>query len=80
MAEFNVSLISSMDDSAHWMRGIWIGNIVSLWSVCTASLQYSDDYRVVLQKEKNSAEVVGILIITKVTDRGLILFVLNMCH
>lgn len=59
MAEFNVSLIPSMDDSAQWMRGIWIGNIVSLWSVCTASLQYGDNYKVVLQEAKKSAEVVG---------------------
>ena len=70
MAEFNVSLIPSMDDSAQWMRGIWIGNNVSLWSVCTASLQYSDDYKVVLQKAKKSAKEVGEVLDNFLTLQG----------
>jgi VWFA-related protein len=71
MTEFSINLIPSMDDSVQWMRGIWIGNNVSLWSLCTASLQYGESYQVVLQQAKKSAEEVGNILADFLSKQGI---------
>ncbi|NLE26125.1 MAG: hypothetical protein GX625_12440, partial [Clostridiaceae bacterium] len=56
MTEFRVSMLPNEDDTVKWMKGIWVGTNVSVWSMCSSTLKYGDDYKAVLADAKKTAE------------------------
>lgn len=58
MAEFKLSMLPSEDDTVKWLKGIWVGTNVSVWTMCSSSLKYGDDYKAVLSDAKKTAEEV----------------------
>jgi hypothetical protein len=55
MTEFKLSLIPSEDDTIKWMKGIWVGTNVSVWTMCSSSLKYGDNFKAVLVDAKKTA-------------------------
>ncbi len=55
MAEFKLLLLPTEDDTMKWMKGIWIGTNVSVWTMCSSDLKYGDNYKAVLEDAKNTA-------------------------
>lgn len=55
MAEFQVSLLPSTDDTIQWLKGVWVGTNVSVWSMCSSTLKYGDQYNAVKIDAKKAA-------------------------
>jgi hypothetical protein len=55
MTEFKLSLIPTEDDTIKWLKGIWVGTNVAVWSMCSSSLKYGDSYKQVLADAKATA-------------------------
>jgi hypothetical protein len=55
MAEFKLSLIPTEDDTIKWLKGIWVGTNVAVWTMCSSSLKYGDNYKMVLADAKATA-------------------------
>lgn len=58
-AEVRTALIPSSDDTMMWMNGIWLGNLISVWSMGISSLKFGDDYAAVLKDAKATAEAIA---------------------
>ena len=58
-AEFNIALLPSMDDTVKYLKGVWIGTNVSVWTMCSSTLKYGDQYNRVLSDAKKVATEVG---------------------
>jgi hypothetical protein len=56
MTEFKLSLLPSEDDTIKWMKGVWVGTNVSVWTMCSSTLKYGDNYKAVLADAKKTAE------------------------
>lgn len=56
MTEFKLNLLPSEDDTVNWLKGIWVGTNVSVWSMCSSTLKYGDDYKAVFADAKKNAE------------------------
>lgn len=55
MSEFKLSLIPTEDDTIKWLKGIWVGTNVAVWTMCSSSLKYGDNYKQVLADAKATA-------------------------
>lgn len=58
MVEFKLNLIPSEDDTVQWLKGIWIGTNVSVWSMCSSSLKFGDNYAQVFMDARKTAEAI----------------------
>ena len=55
MAEFSISLLPTKDDTMNWIKGIWVGTNIAVWTMCSSSLKYGDNYKQVLNNAKATA-------------------------
>ena len=55
MTEFKLALLPSDDDTIKWMKGIWVGTNMSVWTMCSSTLKYGDNYEAVLIDAKKTA-------------------------
>ncbi|MGI6085106.1 MAG: VWA domain-containing protein [Acetivibrionales bacterium] len=55
MTEFRINLLPSTDDTVQWLKGIWVGTNVSVWSMCSSTLKFGDDYKAVIADAKKTA-------------------------
>ena len=55
LAEFKLSLMPTEDDTMEWLKGIWVGTNVSVWTLCSSSLKYGDNFKAVLIDAKIAA-------------------------
>lgn len=55
MTEFRINLLPSTDDTVQWLKGIWVGTNVSVWSMCSSTLKFGDNYKAVVADAKKTA-------------------------
>lgn len=55
MTEFKLNLMPSEDDTVKWLKGIWVGTNISVWSMCSSTLKYGDNYKAVKINAKKTA-------------------------
>ncbi len=55
MTEFKLSLLPTEDDTVKWLKGIWVGTNIAVWTMCSSSLKYGDNYKMVLADAKKTA-------------------------
>jgi hypothetical protein len=59
MVEFKVAMLPTDEDTIKWLKGVWIGTNISVWSLCSSTLKYDGDYAMVWNDARNTALEIG---------------------